>query len=364
MKVRNLAKWLMRSGCCREAGYCGFSGGADSTALLLALHLAGVSVVAVHFHHGLRGKEADADAEWCRDFCAARGIPFRLEYLDVPSHRRPRESLEQCGRRLRLERWRDLTGGDSSCPVYLAHHADDAMENLFLRIARGAGKEGLSGFAEDRVVEWVRLVRPFLSLRKAELEAWLHSQNIQWRVDATNNESDCRRNAVRNRLLPLWKEIFGTDEGLYHAVEHLRNPKQIVKPRKVEIPLSVPQEILWDWQKEPVLQWGEWGTLHCLPADAEENGERFAELPCPLLVRRWRFGDRMRPFGWTQSKKLQDLFTDAKIPQIVRQRWPIVLGGEEIVWVPGVRRAEFGRCEGGEGSVCLAFRKSKNRVYY
>ena len=64
---------------------CGFSGGADSTSLLLALsreQLGGLT--AVHFHHGIRGAEADADAEWSRAFCEKRGIRLELIYLNVP----------------------------------------------------------------------------------------------------------------------------------------------------------------------------------------------------------------------------------------------------------------------------------------
>ena len=378
-KVRNLGRWVKRQGCLCGDGFCGFSGGADSTALLLALRMAGVNATAVHFHHGLRGRDADADAEWCESFCFERGIPFALRYLDVPGNRRPRESEEQCGRRLRMECWRELTERRGDIPVYLAHHADDAMENLFLRIARGSGRDGLWGMEGRRVVEGVLLVRPFLSLRKAELEDWLRSQGVEWRVDATNGMNTCRRNAVRNRLLPLWREIFGSDEGLFHTVEHLRNP---VRPRAQEREgrpvVSVPPETLWDWRSEPILQWGEWGRLEAaflhdsragspcphsrpgspFPRSSQSSpcGELFSGLPCPVVVRGWRAGDRMVPFGWIHSRKLQDLFTDGKIPREVRRGWPVVLGDGRILLVPGVRRAEFGRCsEGNPAKVCISF---------
>ena len=61
------------------------SGGADSTALLLALKELGIPTAALHVHHGIRGAEADRDADFCRELCHAQGIPFRLCRLDVPA---------------------------------------------------------------------------------------------------------------------------------------------------------------------------------------------------------------------------------------------------------------------------------------
>src|SRR5690606_29105961 len=116
----------------------GFSGGADSTALLLGLLAAGAQdVLAVHGHHGLRGADADADAAWCRSFCAQRGIALRVEYLDVPGQRQSGESTEETGRRLRLALWQRLAAG-ACAAVFLGHHGDDVMEELVLRLARGA----------------------------------------------------------------------------------------------------------------------------------------------------------------------------------------------------------------------------------
>ena len=113
--------------------FAGFSGGADSTALLLALHEAGMDVTAVHFNHGIRGDEANADEEWSRNFCAARDIPFISEHLNVPANIRKGESCEEAARRLRIEAWVRISQGR---PVFIAHHADDTLEELFLQIVK------------------------------------------------------------------------------------------------------------------------------------------------------------------------------------------------------------------------------------
>ena len=90
-----------------------------------------------------------------------------------------------------------------------------------------------------------------------------------------------------------------------------------------------------------------------------ENGERFAakSLPDVLTIRSWRAGDRMVPFGQTKPKKLQDIFSDAKIPREKRHQIPLVCADDTIIWVPGVRRAEFGRVMQEEDAVVISCEK-------
>ena len=207
----------------KEKSLVGFSGGADSTALLLALHLAGWPVSAVHFNHQLRGASSTADARYCRQFCKDRGIPFRCIRLDVLGSRQKGESLESCARRLRLEKWRELTSQKHQL-VFLAHHGDDAAEELFLRILRGGSSSGLTGLREYRVLEdGTRLARPLLHCRKSDLEEFLTSHGVlEWCLDETNSLPNCNRNRIRNLLLPWWRKSFGGDSGIHATLEALR----------------------------------------------------------------------------------------------------------------------------------------------
>ena len=215
--------------------WVGFSGGADSTALLLRLVEALVQerLTAVHFHHGLRAAAADADAAWCQGFCEQRGLEFRLVHLDIPGTRQAGEGTEAAARRRRLEAWKTLVpAGDA---VALGHHADDALEDFFLRSGRGSNASGLCGLRPRRQVEGVELVRPLLGCRRDELLAYLQKQGVDdWRHDATNQDVAHRRNAIRHRLLPLYREIFGTDAGLLQSLgilreeaEHLENEARV-----------------------------------------------------------------------------------------------------------------------------------------
>ena len=422
--------FLQRKGVHGRA-FVGFSGGADSTALLLLLSQAGLNVTAVHFQHGIRGGDAEADAAWCEQFCAARNIRFIRENLAVPSNRLPRESMEEAARRLRLEAWCRLADADGDV-VFLAHHADDALEDLLLRLARGANCTGVTGLRDERILNGVRFLRPLLDIRKKQLEEWLRSQGVDdWRLDATNGDNAYRRNAVRNELLPLMRRIFDGDGGLRQSLRILRQDADYLEAQAEEclrrltdleswrrIPMALlprilrmwiheqtgqdelpvrqtverlalelqrfsghpvtftmeggqrlrlsrnglelletdePQEteppaVEWRWREQPVIHWN-----GCVLKIGGANGERFAAklLPDVLTIRSWQSGDRMVPFGQTKAKKLQDVFSDAKIPREIRHQLPLVCAGETIIWVPGVRRAEFGRVSSGEEAVVI-----------
>ena len=165
MTIPETIRILLKSHRLEAPFLVGFSGGADGTALLLGMHQANTGVfTAVHFHHGLRGAEADADEAWCRTFCATRSIPFISKHLDVPYNTRRGESCEEAARRLRLEAWQALSQGKK--PILLAHHADDAIEELFLRLARGSNTSALVPLKPVRKLHGLTILRPLLSFRK------------------------------------------------------------------------------------------------------------------------------------------------------------------------------------------------------
>ena len=419
--------------------FVGFSGGADSTALLLLLSQAGLDMTAVHFQHGIRGSAAEADAAWCEQFCAARKIRFVRENLAVPSNRLRGESVEEAARRLRLEAWRRLADADGDA-VFLAHHADDALEDLLLRLARGGNCTGLTGLRDERFIDGVRFLRPLLDVRKEQLEEWLRSQGVtDWRLDATNDDSTYRRNAVRNELLPLMRRIFDGDGGLRQSLRVLRQDADYLEAQAEEyfkrlmdleswrrIPMALLPRVLrlwiqlktgkdelparttverlalelqrfsshpvefmtesgwrlrltkdgmellqgerdesskkepsaaeWRWHEQPTLSWN--GYVLKIGG---ENGERFAakSLLDVLTIRSWQSGDRMIPFGQTKPKKLQDIFSDAKVPRGNRHQIPLVCADDTIIWVPGIRRAEFARVSQGEDAVVISCEKQE-----
>lgn len=190
-----------------ESIFVGFSGGADSTALLLTLkelqETYSFRLTAVHFEHGIRGIESLSDAQWCREFCAKLEIEYLEFSLTVLTSKHPNEGIEEAARRLRLEKWTELTS-DKNCCVALGHHAGDKIENLFIRLFRGSNSSGLTSLRYTSRIHGITFVRPLLDFTKSQIEELLRSIEINdWRIDSTNLETKQRRNFFRNELIPL-----------------------------------------------------------------------------------------------------------------------------------------------------------------
>ncbi|UKI31165.1 MAG: tRNA lysidine(34) synthetase TilS [Lentisphaeria bacterium] len=195
-----------------------FSGGADSTVALLAcLHARnrfGCPVTAIHFEHGLRGEESRQDAAAARDFAENSDVPFR----EIPLGLSPGPGLEERARAERLAVWRQLVTEIPEAVVVLGHHADDAVETLFLRLARGANVSGLVGMRPVSRLDGMTILRPLLAFARAEIEAYLRARDIQWRTDSSNQENTFSRNALRNIILPEFRRrIPGSSAGLLHS---------------------------------------------------------------------------------------------------------------------------------------------------
>ncbi|HBC85775.1 MAG TPA: tRNA lysidine(34) synthetase TilS [Lentisphaeria bacterium] len=214
--------------------FAGFSGGPDSTALLILLDEEskryGFHLKAVHFEHGLRGKEGVNDAGWCRKFCEFRNIDFMEISLDVNNSRRPGESIESAARRLRLREWNDIADGPSTF-VALGHNANDKIENVFLRLLRGSNASGLTSLREVQKLGKITIIRPILHFRRKEIEDYLRSKGVaDWRIDSTNSEDDYRRNFFRNKVIPLISERFpNTGSSVLKSVYALEQDAEFIE---------------------------------------------------------------------------------------------------------------------------------------
>jgi len=186
----------------------GVSGGADSVALLRALHARagelGLVLNVAHLHHGLRGEEADADLEFVRDLATQLELPFHHAQVDVAAEAaRAGESLEEAARRLRYAWFRQLLSEIPLHAMATAHTCDDQAETVCAKFLRGAWTEGLGGI--HPVVEFPegRILRPLLPATRAEVEAYLKEIGQTWREDSSNQDSAFTRNRIRHELLPL-----------------------------------------------------------------------------------------------------------------------------------------------------------------
>ncbi len=230
-----------------------FSGGPDSTALLLGLcelrRSLGIEVEAAHLDHALDPDSARR-ADVARELAETIGVPFRFDRSPLDPTRAARAGgLEATARAQRyrfLERERGSSGARF---VVTAHHRDDQAETVLLRLLSGSGLRGLGAI---RPVEG-RLLRPLLSLPRSELARALEGHDLRPAVDPTNQWLGTARNRVRARLIPQLKRrhpvledsLVGLADATRNAMRSLdRRLDALLAPRPATPIPGVPGGIL------------------------------------------------------------------------------------------------------------------------
>ena len=287
---------------------CLVSGGADSTCLWHVLRELGYHVSALHVNHGLRGAESDEDAL----FCVER---FGAEVVDGRGG-----ATEDELRRIRYSFATDRLRATG-------HTATDQVETLIYRLVSSGKPGGIKPRREDGVV------RPLLTVWREETASYCRAQGIEFRSDPTNRET--KRGLIREQILPRLRDLHPAAlENLLRLAEE--RPSALdellattTASRRLDLGGGVTAVREYDqvWlERTPValegeVRWGAW---------------RIASELSGLKVRTWRAGDRLAG----RSKKIQDVFVDAKIPRSARETWPLVVRGDEVVAVPGIVEAE------------------------
>lgn len=379
---------------------CAVSGGADSMALLWGLYLLKdkleIHLAAVHFNHGLRGAESDAEEAFVREFCARFEIPLTVgRGIVTPGNK----GLEAAARDARYAFFSTLPG-----KIATAHTADDNAETLLMHLIRGTGLKGLGGIAPVNGA----VIRPMLHITRQQVLAFLEEYHIPYREDSSNRTDDFLRNRLRHHVMPLLRsenpkicenlsatasrlredEKALSDSARFETlpdVPALRAMSPALRSRVLEtflkqcgapepnashialaealvfsetpsaraafpggVTLSRRYDRLEHLQALPPLETiilPKEGSLELLqlglriitePAGSVQNTEGiFTVIPCGTLILRCRReGDCIRLSGGTKSVK--KLFADRKIPASQRQQVPIVADASGILGIYGI----------------------------
>ena len=348
------------------------SGGPDSTALLVALHQSGEQVVAAHYDHALR-EGSDVPARMVAELCERLGVRLIAERRSEPL---PKGSLQAAARKLRysfLDRARLEAGADL---VALAHTADDVVEGAAFHLLRGSGLAGLRGMPERRG----HYVRPMLRVWRKEVVEFLERRGIVAYEDPANRDTRFSRVKLRLEVLPalerdrpgivsrlhgaamaaarlqeraegaptrvevlkrMYREAGGADPGLSRT--HIDAMLRLLEPgrggRGVDLPGALRFRIVGPHmqviarpgmpappRRLAVTSCGGCGDAHAVHLRSGLDLRIGYRTP----------GLRMRPAGGRGTRKLQDMFVDARVPREDRDTWPLVFAGDRLAWVPGV----------------------------
>jgi tRNA(Ile)-lysidine synthetase-like protein len=292
---------------------CLVSGGADSTCLWHVLRGLGYRVSALHVNHALRGEASDADARFCADQLGAEIVDGSGGVTEA--------ELREIRYSFATDRLR-ATG----------HTASDQVETVLYRLVASGTTKGIKPIREDGVV------RPLLELWREETEEYCRAHGLAFRSDASN--TDTKRGLIRAEILPRLRALHpAADRNLLRlaqgepsALDELLAATSGSKRLDLGAGLTAVREYGNVWlERTPValdgeVRWGDWRIAADVPG---------------LKVRAWRAGDRLAG----RSKKIQDVFVDAKIPRSARESWPLVVRGDDVVAVPGIVEAEGVRAE-------------------
>jgi tRNA(Ile)-lysidine synthase len=203
----------------------GLSGGADSVCLLMVLkgyierrHLQ-TELCAVHVNHGIR-QEAGDDEEFARALCERMGVEFMAYHIDAAGlAKQLGMSVEEAGRKERYRIFNEACKGRNA-RIAVAHHMNDQAETVLMNLARGTSLKGIGGIRPVRD----NIIRPLLSVTRAEVEEVLKDFNQPYVTDATNLCNDYTRNSLRNVVIPYMTEKVNahTVENIADAAEELQ----------------------------------------------------------------------------------------------------------------------------------------------
>ncbi len=188
------------------------SGGSDSVSLLsLASEYAkarGIKVYSLHLNHMIREEEAERDEKFSREISEKFGATFAVGRIDVPKKAKEMgESLEDAARKARYAFFESEMSKRNIRIVMTAHNANDNVETLLIRLARGTSGEGMCGIPKARKLGNGYVIRPMLDCPKAEILKYLEEKCIPYVSDSTNEDVSYPRNRIRKNILPEFEKI-------------------------------------------------------------------------------------------------------------------------------------------------------------
>lgn len=246
---------------------CAVSGGADSVCLLHWLYGLrtqwGFTLTAAHYNHNLRGEESRRDEEFVRSFVetCCPDVELIVGFGDVSGQAaRNKAGIEETAREMRYAFLQETANRVGAEVIATAHNAEDNAETVLLHLLRGSGLRGMTGIPPRRG----NIVRPLLTTRRADIEAYLQMYGLPHVEDSSNTDERFARNRVRRQLLPLLEDMQP------QFVEHMGRTARL---------LAEDEEYLTTQAQRAL------SGLHPIPGGLSVDAAAVADQPDALAVR-------------------------------------------------------------------------------
>ncbi|MFT5336196.1 MAG: tRNA(Ile)-lysidine synthase [Sphingobacteriales bacterium] len=363
------------------------SGGVDSMVLLYLAQKFLTHFRVAHCNFNLRPGESDLDQECVQDYCHTHQISVEVKSFNTPEIlEKESKGVQELARNLRYTFFEELQVKHQLAGVCTAHHSGDKLETVLLNWMRGCGLEGLIPLKQNGQTAF----RPLIYLSKADLYQYAKEMDIPFREDQSNATNKYKRNAIRNILIPKWKEVFPlvlpkmveslnhweNEVGVYHKLLDEKLGLYVSQLPLGRVKLEVPRTMDSDLVNALVLRWLKWRGLKAdmlkkaegaqvgaqfiltdaqmlvkerhswvlLPKGWEEiallpftwKGQHLSgtrELNAEITIRAWKEGDSIRING--QTKKMSNYLNELKIPTHLKKKWPLIMSGDKGLKVLG-----------------------------
>lgn len=181
----------------------GVSSGPDSMALLHLLSKTKYNIICTHINHNVR-RQSQKEEQYLKEYCKQNNIIF--ESTTIKEYKE--NNFENEARKYRYKFYETIMQKYNTNYLFLAHHGDDLIETILMKITRGSNLEGFIGIKEISINNNKNyyIIRPLLPYTKEDLINYNTTNNIKYFIDKTNKEDICKRNRYRNKILPLLKK--------------------------------------------------------------------------------------------------------------------------------------------------------------
>jgi tRNA(Ile)-lysidine synthase len=199
----------------------GISGGADSCALLHALHSLGYDIIVAHCNFHLRGKESMRDEKFVEELAKKYKLPFcKIDFQTTEYAAASKISIEMAARDLRYEWFEKIRKKENADWIVVAHHSNDTVETVLMNLTRGTGINGLTGIKPKNGF----VVRPMLCVSRSEILTYIKNEKLDFVVDSTNDNTAFIRNRFREEIIPAFEKINPSfSSNLLQTVERLED---------------------------------------------------------------------------------------------------------------------------------------------
>lgn len=204
------------------------SGGVDSMVLFDILYKLNPNLIIAHVNHNKR-KESKAEYAYIQKMAKKYGVRFEGYTLSEQEQ----SNFQHDSRLKRYDFFRAIAGKYKATKIAVAHHLDDQVETVLMRIVRGTSFSGYTGIKEIRVDRNVSIIRPLMNVKKEDIIAYANEHNIEFFEDSSNHEDVYTRNRFRNTIIPLLREENpNLDSKIIQLAEYIDSADELIEELK------------------------------------------------------------------------------------------------------------------------------------